>query len=296
MIASRPLETVSHLTPLGLRFWDVAHARPITDGLLVRAYLNKQPTQRVIGSSNGTTYLLQNLPGLRAVESGEINPITLPSTKRQDFALEVQDLKGRFMPFACRLKLPLARFGWVKFDDLLPFDHDTAIGSAQEFAIPAGLPLFPSPSATGNGIVIRADLIFKTASNQIQPAAWARLEVTDGANPGIRAHGFADANGRATVLLPYPKPAQNGIGQTLPTLDSQTWKLTLTAHHSRVSTRASPTGNALPDLRELFAQKQVGIFGPNGSTTSLEITVKFGQELAVFNNPTDHTLEIGVMP
>ena len=266
------LEPVTRVTPLGVRFWDLTCNLPIEDGLIVSAYPLGQPQRfkRSLLNPSGI-HLLQNLDGLRDLESGAGDKRywdDLKPDKKRDFVLEVEDTLGRFLPFACRIQAPI--HGLMRLQDVLPLEpgNVAALDPAQ-LGLGADamlLPLFSSPARrTPNGMTaIRASL----RENIHKPAAWASLEVNLGNAPPILARGFADANGQLLILMPYPtlpnltKP---------PPLGQQSWTLGIQARYTPVKTIASLNARALPDLYHLYQQK------PSGSSSP--VTLQFGHEL-----------------
>src|SRR5262245_29516848 len=66
-----PLERYTVTSPLGLRFWDSVTNTIIGQGLAVSAYPADDPTHEVPAiSTRSGTYVLNHLPGLRAIEQG----------------------------------------------------------------------------------------------------------------------------------------------------------------------------------------------------------------------------------
>jgi hypothetical protein len=266
------LESISRLTPLGLRFWDLLTNTPVNDGLLVSAYPVGQPWQAKQSLLNPSgVHVLHDLYGLRDLESGMGDQVFWDglNNKKKDFILEVEDSLNRFLPFACRVKLPV--HGLLRLQDILPLTagNVVALDPAQLQLRPDALaiPLLSSPArrVPAGMTAIRASL-----RNQISnaPAAWAALEVHLGNDPIVLAKGFADANGQLQVLMPYPKlPDQINPSP----LGKHSWSLKLRIAYTPVQDITSLKAQKIPDLYHLFTQT----LNPN----LIEPTLEFGHEL-----------------
>ena len=284
-MAVRVLEPISRVTPLGLRFWDSAINAVIDDGLMVSAYPVGQPWQAKKSLVNPSgVHVLQDLYGLRELESGTGDKAFwdgLTNNKRRDFILEVEDSLNRFLPFACRVKLPV--HGLLRLQDILPLESGNVVAiEPQKLKLePTALvlPLFSHPArrVPAGMTAIRASL-----HNQISnaPAAWAALEVHLSNDPVVRARSFADANGQVQVFMPYPKlPDQINPSA----LGKHSWLLNIRIAYTPVQDISSLNAQKIPDLYKQFTQTLT----PN----VIEQTLEFGHEL-ILKSPGSSSLNI----
>lgn len=284
-MGAQMLEPISRVTPLGLRFWDSATNAVVDDGLTVIAYPVGQPwhAQKSLVNPSGV-HVLQDLYGLRELESGTGDKAYwdgLTTDKRRDFILEVEDSLNRFLPFACRVKLPVQ--GLLRLQDILPLEAGNVVAlEPQKLKLePTALvlPLFSNPArrVPAGMTAIRASL-----HNQISnaPAAWAALEVLLGNDLTVLARGFADANGQVQVFMPYPKlPDQINPSA----LGKHSWLLKIRIAYTPVQDISSLSAQKIPDLYKQFTQT----LNPN----LIEQTLEFGHEL-ILKTPGSSSLNI----
>jgi hypothetical protein len=221
---------------LGLRFWDAATDRPISDGLRVTAVPFGRPEPWVQGAANRSgVFAFHHLPGLPTT------PFEKPTGTRA-YTIEVRDEFERFLPF---------RFTAHATGQLM-----TRLESV------AGSPLDPSPgiplfNATTRLVpagmaVIRAELRDALSPNPEEtPAPFARLTVAilgaDGATD-MTAVGVADEQGRVTIVAPYPAPAEVPLGSPLGSalattaipLTAQTWPVDMTVNYTALEDPTAP--------------------------------------------------------
>lgn len=281
----RLLETTTRVTPLGLRFWDLAANTVVNDGLMVSAYPPDQPwraKQSLVNPSG--VHVLQDLFGLRELESGTGDKAFwdgLTSDQRRDFILEVEDSLGRFLPFACRVKLPVR--GLLRLQEILPLEagNVTALKPEQLNLSPDAvvLPLFSNPARRipAGMAAIRASLHDTTTNT---PAAWAAFEIHLDNTASVLARGFADASGQLLVLMPYPK--LRDLAQP-PPLEKHFWPLEIRLRYTPVQSLNSLNARELPDLYRLLTQAL--------TQDLIEENLEFGQELIV-KSPGSSSLNI----
>ena len=220
------LDSVTIVTPLGLRFRDVATGRVVTGGLDVR---HRDRTAVLTPSG---VWALSHLPGLHELETGEGDAAYWASVTPRAFEVEVADPRRRYLPLRLQTNAPFrGLFQPVCGSPLL-----------------ADVPLFAAPSQpppAGFGIV-RADLREPSGA----PAAWAILEVRpDGATMAL---GMADERGVVAVSLPYPKPSATagspprGIQRSLA---DERWMLQVACRYDRSCPPERP-----PDLCDALDQ------------------------------------------
>jgi hypothetical protein len=284
-MAVRVLESISRVTPLGLRFWDLATNTVVDDGLTVVAYPVGQPwhAQKSLVNPSGV-HVLQDLYGLRELESGTGDQAFwdgLTIDKRRDFILEVEDNQNRFLPFACRVKLPV--HGLLRLQDILPLEagDGLAILNPQKLKLePTALviPLLSSPArrVPAGMTAIRASLYNQTSK---APAAWASLEVQLSTDLSILAKGFADENGQVQVLMPYPKLTDELKPSTF---GKHSWLLKIQVVYTPVPSIQSLNARAVPDLQRLLTQKS--------TNNVIEQTLEFGHEV-ILKSPGSSSLE-----
>jgi hypothetical protein len=206
------------VTPLGIRFRDIALEEPITSGLvvIVKAIQFDGGPMPVFASPSGV-YGFHGMPGLHAFEYPRSldGPAWSPPAAIP-FVVMVADRLARFLPAVFGVELPLPTVASPPLRDLDPdpapvLDAFLFTGTAR--AVTCGL------------AAIRADLWDRDAN---VPAAHARVRVTVGDRARI---GVADEQGRVLVLVPWPLlerlrlGSPPGSGQPPPF--EQTWPVTL---------------------------------------------------------------------
>jgi hypothetical protein len=216
-------ETLTVVTPLGLRFHDAASGRIVGDGLRV-THTHRGRTRTAISNRAGV-WVLPDLPGLREAQAGAGDDAYWAATAPISFELAVADTHGRYLPLTVIAEAP--------------FRGVFVPGCGSPLIYPTDLPLFPAPTcpaAAGWGAV-RAELREPSG----RPAAWALLEVTpEGA---ATARGMADAGGRVLVPVPYPRPTAS-TGSPLRglrlALAREHWPLHVTCRYGRLPADRSP--------------------------------------------------------
>ncbi len=275
---ARTLDTLTRVTPLGLRFWDAVLETMIGDGLTVTAYPEGQGGRRVPAfTTPGGVYAFAGLPGLHAAETGAGDDAYWtywagpPRTRR--FVVEVSDPAGRYQPFSLTADLPhRGVYTWDCAAVASPLASPVAPG-------PPAVPLFSAPArpVPAGMAVVRAELWDSFAG---AAAAWAVLEVAAPGQPP--AQGIADARGRVAVLFPYPEPAMPSAapgsppgGAAVP-LARQRWAVALRAAYAR-----RPPSSA-PDLCATLGQRAAFLWANTTLSRPLnEAQLLFGQELVV---------------
>jgi hypothetical protein len=213
-----PWTAMRIVTPLGIRFRDIALEGPITSGLVVfvKAVLFEGGPMQVTANPSGI-FGFHGMPGLHAFEypTSLDGPIWSPPTALP-FVVMVADRLARFLPAVFGVELPLPPVASPPLADL---DADPApLLDAFLFTAP------PRPATSGLA-AIRAHLWDRDAD---EPAAHARVRVTVGDRTRI---GVADERGRVLVLVPWPLlerlrlGSPPGSGQQPPS--EQTWPVSL---------------------------------------------------------------------
>src|SRR5512134_3812055 len=108
MPPSKPLETLSRVTVLGVRFWDSVSRAMIGDGLRVSAHPPDDPGRTVRAVTNRVdTFVFYNLPGQREAEQGAGDrPYWESLPPARPFVVEVEDTAGRFLSFSFNAAVP----------------------------------------------------------------------------------------------------------------------------------------------------------------------------------------------
>ena len=253
---------------LGVRFWDAVTGHVVVDGLTVTEVVTA--TRAVPGPSG--VFVIHDLPGIRASAFGAGDDDfwrSPPMTRR--VILELRDAWERFVPL--RLSAEVPHRGLFAPDCVSASPPDD--GSVS-------VPLFSSATRTAPAgfAAVRADLWDFDAD---APAAWAVLEVRAGEGPVHR--GIAGADGRASVLLPYPEPATHlasppaGLGG----LSSQTWPASVAVRYTPAApSPPSKASAAPPDLCSVLGQPGATALASASPLAPLDPqTLVFGRELVL---------------
>ncbi|MDX1655996.1 MAG: hypothetical protein R3310_12365 [Candidatus Competibacteraceae bacterium] len=272
----RVLEELAVYTPLGIRFWDPVEDRQIRTGLEVTLWptTTASPLVRAY-RTRSDIYAFNGIPGLREQEypSGD-DPAPVGSPPQQrPFVLQVEDNRGRFLPVARQLQLPLPYRGLFPRSPADSPSRATAPGFLLYSA-----PTRPWPTWLA---AVRGELWDFDAD---RPAAHARLQLrVDGRHRGT---GLSDDQGRFAVYLPYPaldEPAGASpppLGQG--SLFDQSWPVELTVFY-QPGLRQPLTGTPLPDYLSVLSQEAADIWqqapedsGPDATWLG---TLRYGEEL-----------------
>ncbi|HSN74947.1 MAG TPA: hypothetical protein VL334_07625 [Anaerolineae bacterium] len=285
----QPLDKVSHYTPLGIRFWDLARDAAVVDGLQVTIRPPGRPDlQRRAFQTRSGVFAFRNLPGLRNLEASD--PDLAPGMHLVDasplqtwrFVVDVEDRLGRFMATTFQVDLPQR--------GIYPTQP---VGSPPGLGLP-GFFLFSAPtrSILADMAVLRVHLVERLPGGGARAAAYAVLEIASsiaGGAPGSTlAMGIADAQGGALVAFPYPSFAAS-IGYpssppSPPETRVQAWDLFVQVRYSPATSQARPDSAArLPDLSAIVAQPPARILpaavGPG--QFQLNTRLVFGQPLTL---------------
>lgn len=256
--AVRAIERTRVFTVLGLSFRDAAFDAPVTNPLVVHAWLPiaSQAPVRALRSSTGV-YSFHGMPGRIEAEYPAADEDEPESAGPElEYTLSVEDPAGHYLPVAFSLTLPLGYRG--------------------EFPAPVGSPpvtagrayLFPAPSrpVPPGCAVIRADLVDVDSG---EPAAWAVLRVT---LDGLESVGMADERGRVLILAALPAPdalaAGSPPGAGEGPLGSVAWPVTLTVQYQPTALRYPFEGashlpaawQARPSLKSILDEQGAALF------------------------------------
>jgi hypothetical protein len=259
------LERIARTALLGVRPWDAATSRAVTDGLTLT---DVRHGVRAVANRSGV-FAFHDLSGLRASSFGAGDEGFWASPPAQArIVLELIDERRRYLDFRFDADAPARGL----------FRESCGGASPPELDVP-GVPLFSAPSriVPGGLAGVRADLWDLHAD---APAAWAVLDVT--AAPGATAHGVADERGSVLVLLPYPEPPwQTGSPPaTAVALSDQTWTVGLAVRYAPGAIGLET--DAPPDLCAVLQQPPataLSALSPAVPLTSATLT--FGQPLSL---------------
>jgi hypothetical protein len=263
--ATRVLERITRLAPLGIRFWDEVSARVVSDGLVVEVYASGDSERRTAARPNRSgVFVLPHLPGSRdpSFELGTGDAAFWQRLQPRPHVLEVNDRTGCFQPFT--------------------LDHPAP---SRMLAMPACLPpanmvpLFSTPARpVPEGMaVVRADLVHVPVQAAPVPASWAVLEVRVPGHPPAR--GVADREGRVAVIFPWPGPIAGPARPASPphasgSLWDQEWAVRLDAFYDPVA-----PAPCLPDLCRTLTQRAAMLWTDSIGTRPLpDQTLRYGQE------------------
>ena len=246
-------------TLLGVLFHDAVDGRPVHgDHLVVEAIDSWRPDQpQRLQPSRSGVYGLHRLRGLPSIFDTPTSADDLLESPPQDgrVRLNVRDRSGRYVATSV---LPAWPAG-----DILRVPLYSAISR-------------PPPLGLGH---LQVDLRRRSDANK--PAAWAwlslRLEAT------VLAEGPSDAQGRAQLVFPYPKPRE-GLAHGSPAMAEALldWSVTL---HARW--QADPGFNGLPEWHHLRAQPQVALLQAVSPDLALApLSLQAGQPLEAHRSPS----------
>jgi len=256
------LDRVTRVTPLGIRFWDEVTSSPVLVPLWVVGYFVSRPDRRFQPVRNhSNVYAFHGLPGMRAVEYGAGDAAFWSAQAPRPFEIEVQDPSGQFLP--------------ARFTALVPFRGIFELPASPPLLGLPGVPLYSGPARpiTPGLAAIRLE-VFEAPG---RPAAFARLEA-EYSPLTAPARGMSDAQGRATLLFPYPEPIEpaGGSPPTAPgvPLQQQVWPVRIQAWYSP----AAPPPD-LPDLASFFAQRPAPLWTDAARSQPFsETSIQFGRE------------------
>jgi hypothetical protein len=294
------IERISRVTPFGVRFVDDQNGRVVGDSLSVTAWPTAEPSRVRPLRLNGTNvYYLLDAPGLRDLSWGAGDNAYWSGLPRQlGFTIDVEDLRGRFLPFRFTADLP--RRGLMRLACGSPLTQVPLPAGAED----DGVPLFTAParSSTPGTVVLRADLW--DATNGV-PAAWAVLKArTPGAVLRGEAPTRAIADDRGRVALHFPIPEERDFeggsfdSPSSPAgapLAARTWLVAVSAEYSHLTAAPETTKRPsppIPDLCAALAQLPARLWDRLGAAPiSLDtITMKYGQDTLLASS------EVGAAP
>lgn len=250
-------DVLTRAAPLGVRFWDEATTRVVTDALRVRAHPADRPEQVVPAARSASgAYVLHHVPGFEATERGEV---ALAPGSAESVRVLVDDPRGEFLPVSFACVVPQVGFATPAAASLTP----RALAPVSALAPSPSVPLFASPSRTAAGAaLIRAELRYTGTG---APAAWALVELHQGAT--LVARALADVAGRVTALFPYPAVT---VGLSSPA----SWTLALSARHAAV---AGMTDRADLDQVFTFGARTLRRGASGSFTTTLNAELRPGR-------------------
>jgi len=263
--------TLERRTPLGVLCWDPVQDHPVEEGLHLTLAPLDAPECRFAGLRTPRgIHVFHDLPGLRDWENA-IAPLRPGPGGQREFVLQIEDVRGRFLPVATKVSLPWSEQRLFLSSLVRKHADDEA----------PGFYLFSAPTrrAQPNLAVLRGQL---RDSDTGAPASWALLELQTGASAATRL-GMADKRGCVGLLFPYPEPLPSP--PTSPSLDpvlTDEWGLTLRIRYGPDPLRQLP-GTKLPDIRDIVAQPYALIEAREGQPwlDETHLTLSLGRELVL---------------
>lgn len=256
----RPGEVVQRNAALGLRFWDVAAATSLIDGLRVEVYPIARPQARKLASANPSgVYVAHRVDGLARFEfdpaqaAGQpwIDAASSSPPPNGRYRVEVSDPQGRYLPIAFDADLPARGLlswlaPWMSPPQPIVWPGDAA--SPAHWLIER-IPLFSAPSRPPpQPLAVVYAQLREAGSGRIP--AWGLLAVDiDGARCGL---GMADREGRVAVMFPYPEPPRAVLASPPQARSDFRWTVELSGYWSEPSPPQPPP--AMPDLGEVLGQ------------------------------------------
>lgn len=271
----RILERIVLPTPFGVVFQDVATGSPIVDGLEISLTLVSRPALTLnLISNRGSAWIAPTLPGRTQADLAATQDW---STLLRTYRIEVTDRLGRFLPLALNAQLPVrGLYEWPGWSALpQPPLAPLMDGESPPNVSPKRIPLFSAPGRMVAGPLadLRCQLVDAATGG---PAAWALVTARyDGVVRGI---GMADAEGRATLLFPYPERPRPQLPTSPPAITDFRWSMEIAAYYD------PPPGPPpeVPDLATVMAQlnQPCDLFASTSSPPEL-----LGSQLLSFGRP-----------
>lgn len=189
---------------LGVQFRDAVTGQAVGEGLRVTLRDRWRP-QRVqaLAANRSAIFALHAWPGMPGFQAAPSAETTSPAEPPR-FQLQVQDTRGRYLPFSLQPEVPSPGL-WSP-----PLQSPDAVNPGLRADLPPHVPLFSAATRTlpPQLASLRAEL--RRASRPKEPAAWARLQLWLGGS--LLAQGQADEAGRALLLFALPRPREAGLG------------------------------------------------------------------------------------
>jgi hypothetical protein len=255
-----------------VRFWDPVERAFVADGLVVNVRPANGQRRTLAAANSAAIFVAQDLPFLRSAEQGAGDDAYWASVARRAFVVEVDDTRGRFLPFSFPASLPnRGLFVW-----------SCPLVSPPLPPLADGVLLFSAPSRPPSPMraVLRADLQDLATG---LPAAGAVLVATiDGARS---VSGVADERGRVAIQFPYPEPRDFppiGDGASPPaspvgsSLASHTWPVVLAGQYAVTSPYP-----AYPDLCTTLHQPAAKLLADSAGTPLGQQLLTMGADLVL---------------
>lgn len=254
-VATRPLEVRARHAAIGVRFWDVACATSLIDGLQVEVFPRANPRARKPMKPNPSgVYVGHAVSGLHDFEYSDTDPPALWASAEAALRacrIEVRDPFGRFLPIAFDADLPHAGlFTWNApwFSPPQPIVLPDSSGSPPQLMLER-IPLFSAPERALPDALAVVYAQMREPLTQ-RAAAWACLGVSiEGQRCGI---GLADRQGRVAVMFPYPEPPRRALASPPEARSDFSWPAELEVFWSLPS--PPPPVPEIPDLEQVLAQ------------------------------------------
>ncbi|MEX1020450.1 MAG: hypothetical protein WDZ49_12375 [Litorilinea sp.] len=288
---------MANQTLLGIRFWDRLLARPVTEGLAVRAQRVREDRARRLGRSvvgrptPGGTIAFFGLHSGERVEADPATQIWSMVPAQQWVAVDVVDTLRRYLPLSFVVRVPLDHPGafrgqaaWLDTPLVRPIPPPADDGAAN--ALGVSLWTAPSRPLPGTYILLLAQIVVGTTADP-PPAAYALVEVTQPASGTLVHFGMTDMNGTLLLPLPYPSVPDPPPDVDYAVLQRQTFPLTISIRF-RADARPVLPDSEVPELESLLSQPPAQIGTHHSGTPAtlatasvLDATVEYGKPLVL---------------
>ena len=280
------LEEISTNSYLGIQFWDPVLDQKIGDGLQVTARLEDAPRRfSAAYLTRSNVYSFRSLPGLRELEYSDLDvDQNFSPPVQQNYVIEVEDLRRRYVSVGFRVNLPFSYKGVFLSSHL----------SSPPQASPKGFFLYSSalrPIPPGM-TVVRGELFDLDAG-----AVAAHAVIRVNTHEGFSWYGVADRVGRFAVVMPYPTLVE-GIGGSLPPVNrkhiyEQVWDLQIQVLYQPGALQSLP-GSDLKEYRSILQQDPAQIWpdapGDGGAPThNWQVQHRYGVQTILKTNFIDES-------
>ena len=247
---------------LGVQCVDAVDGRPVQDGLRVEFVDHARPRHReALNAGPSGVFVLHRHPGVQTLFANADDSEAAGSELSESPADE-----GRF---EVRVTDPLQRYVDTRLSTRLPADELMTV------------PLYSAPTRTPPIALacLRAEL--RLRSQPEQAARWAWLRLTLGAQ--TLAEGPADAQGRALLVFPLPRPREGVLHGSPATAEALLdWSVVLHAHW-----HPDRLADDVADQNTLRQQPEVGLLQQRLPPVSLTpLSLRAGQPLLAHRPPS----------
>lgn len=247
---------------LGVRCVDAVDGRPVQDGLRVEFVDHWRPRHReALNAGPSGIFVLHRHPGVQTLFADTDESETAGAELSASPASEDR--------FEVRITDPLHRYVDTRLRTPLPADALMTV------------PLYSAPTRTPPIALACLRTELRLRSQPEQAARWAWLRLTLGAQ--TLAEGPADAQGRALLVFPLPRPREGVLHGSPATAEALLdWSVTLHAHW-----HPARLADDVPDLDTLRQQAPVSLLTQHLPPVPLTpLSLRAGQPLLAHRPPS----------